>query len=490
VWANDGHGQNLIWVDPNYTNAGVKQAGYQPDWSFTYGGCTITWTLDTKTLSFSVPLQVASDWESAVVAMLNRFSASVNITVEIGQWVDTEIAVGNPDYPRRIISGGSKTGAITGLRLTDLVTASRYMKPVTETPDEKFVLNGVLTCDNPNGSWDGQPWTVTYASRSNTVKYSRGEGGDITVYYSLLGETITLNDGNGWVYPSFYFDPVEAFDLDDNFYYQAVTGDPWSDTWLLDYRRNSLTDVAKKAEEAIPVVIDDSSLQFKDNTNTEQIVPKYFEPSNGDYSIETVLPAGFTDFEFGFTTQGLKPLNNLPGNDYNGDMLAIGGQKQFDFGDDPDGSEDTESTAYVFNVGDSNVDKQILSYHRPFWYNGKTSTRHWIALKDDIPAPSYQHNVTLTGVDGDGNNMGCSFTVVTSFAEPYTAYPQFPAKAAIPVSGVINVSGEGVCLPYSMNSTLNPPAISCMMANNGNSFIYQPPAQYWTATITDTVTVI
>jgi hypothetical protein len=139
---------------------------------------------------------------------------------------------------------------------------------------------------------------------------------------------------------------------------------------------------------------------------------QYYDPENGDYSIETVLPQGYTDFEFGFTTIGQKPIASLPGTDYNGDMLAIGGQKQFNFGMNPEGDGgyggDSQSTSYVFNVGDSNVDKQILSYHRPFWYDGKTQSRHWLAMRDD-PAPA--QNLPPATYSGEGFVNGQTISV-------------------------------------------------------------------------------
>jgi hypothetical protein len=107
-----------------------------------------------------------------------------------------------------------------------------------------------------------------------------------------------------------------------------------------------------------------------------------------------------------------------------------------------------------------------------------------------VSPPTYQHSVTLTGTDGDGNKPHASFTVISTLNTPFTNYSQFPSAPAIPVSGVMNISGEGIVIPFAMNTTMSPPSIMCMFVSNGGDYAYQPPAPYWTATITDTVTAI
>jgi hypothetical protein len=135
----------------------------------------------------------------------------------------------------------------------------------------------------------------------------------------------------------------------------------------------------------------------------------YFDPQNNDWSIETNLPAItdgagnlVIDYEIGHNSTTL-PHAGLTGDSYDAAWLAIGGQKQFNFGENPDGGTDTASTEYILNVGDSNVDKQVLSWNRPFWYNGKDGTRHWFAMSDDLPpVPTTDGSYTLQATVSGG----------------------------------------------------------------------------------------
>jgi hypothetical protein len=251
-----GSGALSLWF-----TSGIKQpiyikdkegftTGWQPDFVVEYDGRIVTWNLATRTLTFNYTVQIKtmSDLMSSY-KFLNNMTIAPYTFETVGVWVDTGTDIGSPDYPRVIYSGESQTGVITGTRLTELVKASRYMLPILDTPDETFDLRGVVTGHNPNASWDGQAWSVIYASRSDTIVYSSTDidnGAVITIFYSGSGETIILNDGSGWVYPAEYFDPQSVFNMTEAFYFQSVTGIPWNDERLVDYRVVRLSDVAEK----------------------------------------------------------------------------------------------------------------------------------------------------------------------------------------------------------------------------------------------------
>jgi hypothetical protein len=109
-------------------------------------------------------------------------------------------------------------------------------------------------------------------------------------------------------------------------------------------------------------------------------------------------------------------------------------------------------------------------------YNGV-----WTALVQFGPAApaKYNHAISLTGTDGDGNKVAVSFNVMSSSNTPYTSYKDLPPNASITTSGVMYVDGEGTVIPYKMNTTTTPPSITCMMLNNGSQFIYQGVTSTW-----------
>jgi hypothetical protein len=140
-----------------------------------------------------------------------------------------------------------------------------YYEPLTSTPAPDYDLRGTVSGHNPNSSWDGQAWSVTYASRSQEVVYDRqslDDGEAITVTY---GETVvTLFDGAEWVYGHKFFDPEYVFGLSEPFYFQSITGDPWEDASIIDYK-------VRKLEDAFYALVD--SGVTASNPSTSNLVP-------------------------------------------------------------------------------------------------------------------------------------------------------------------------------------------------------------------------
>jgi hypothetical protein len=145
---------------------------------------------------------------------------------------------------------------------------------------------------------------------------------------------------------------------------------------LTDYRKAADQDIIDEAQdEEIENAVDQLTI-------LKQTAVQYFDPDTGDYSIETDMSGGYTDFEFGLVMPSV-PHSGLPAGTYNGDLMAVGGQIAFPT-PDPD-TADVNSTAYKFNHGDSNVTMQLLGWQsRPIYYNGQTLVRHWLGLFDDI----------------------------------------------------------------------------------------------------------
>jgi hypothetical protein len=69
------------------------------------------------------------------------------------------------------------------------------------------------------------------------------------------------------------------------------------------------------------------------------------------------MSGGYSDFELGVVMPEA-PHDGLPAGTYDGDLIAIGGQITFPTPDPITG--ETESTAYKYNHGDSNVTQQLL----------------------------------------------------------------------------------------------------------------------------------
>jgi hypothetical protein len=228
--------------------------GYQPNFvvNSVSNEVVFTWDLETLTLSFNKSVifgtpqfyKIYNEWFEA-------FSTPIWAFIDSGEWYDTEIDISDPFYPELLISNEPKTGMIRGEKLTELSDHSEALVPITSTPDTSFILNNVRSKFNSKGSWNDLAWKVFYKNldQSKIITYTRLVSGVLQVTYSESASVIVLVEVNTWKYGIEYFDPKVAFNLQENFYFFDIEGDPWSDTCLLDFRVDNLKEVNTRMEE-------------------------------------------------------------------------------------------------------------------------------------------------------------------------------------------------------------------------------------------------
>jgi hypothetical protein len=123
-------------------------------------------------------------------------------------------------------------------------------------------------------------------------------------------------------------------------------------------------------------------------TADKPAILRHYDIPNKDWSVEAELPLITDndgemeiDYEFGYATPDV-PHDDMDG-PYNANWLSLGGKKEFEYK-----NGDEESTKWIHNFGNSEVDTQILSHNRPLVWNGQDNDgdggRHEMAYVEDM----------------------------------------------------------------------------------------------------------
>jgi len=142
------------------------------------------------------------------------------------------------------------------------------------------------------------------------------------------------------------------------------------------------------------ILLDDEDYWIRVGAETDPVyiadkpsILRHYDIDDKDWSVEAELPnitdgSGNMDldYEFGYQTPEA-PHSGVTG-PYNADWLSLGGKKTFAYK-----NGDTESTNWIHNFGNSEVDTQILSHNRPLVWNGQDDSgaggRHEMAYVED-----------------------------------------------------------------------------------------------------------
>jgi hypothetical protein len=127
-------------------------------------------------------------------------------------------------------------GAIRASQYAQLSTDSRHLVPVTEALNVGDLYNGIVSRFDPSGTAAPYAWGVDYqnAAQNSFISWVGDPDGSVSVSYNSVPVQL-INSAGQWTYPEVYFDPIAYFGITENFFYKDLSGDPWTDTRILDF---------------------------------------------------------------------------------------------------------------------------------------------------------------------------------------------------------------------------------------------------------------
>jgi hypothetical protein len=163
------------------------------------------------------------------------------------QWKDGIVNIGDPRYPRLIWSSESKTGLITGTRLTSIVNALVARNAMTVQPTVGQLLNNIVSEHNQQGSvpdnasritlWGSDPSGAVTDDYIKFWNYNLDHAVRCDYFDgTILTSVDLLNENDDWIYGLATFNPAEVFNLTKNFYFVGTDGTvPWDDSRIQNY---------------------------------------------------------------------------------------------------------------------------------------------------------------------------------------------------------------------------------------------------------------
>jgi hypothetical protein len=222
--------------------------GAEPDWSERWNGYVITWSQATRTITFDAPsgISIGDDsnglWyyyiDDVAWAGDPPYVTLPSAGLPVWAWADSGFLISNPAYPD-IVNDPDSTGNPGALRASQykqLDTDSRYVIPLTEPLEVGGLYNGVISRNDPAGVAAPYAWGVDYenASQTSLISWVGNSDGSVSVSHDSVPVQL-INSAGDWTYPEVYFDPIAYFGITENFFYKDLSGDPWTDTRILDF---------------------------------------------------------------------------------------------------------------------------------------------------------------------------------------------------------------------------------------------------------------
>jgi hypothetical protein len=242
VYLRDGSSVNRGYI---YTNDSTKTTD---SFSFTYSGVTVNWDKTAQKITISDAMTLYGSY-----GRMTDFSEEIigyQDTLSGWQWGDTAEIIGSSLYPRLIPSQTAQSGIISGTRLNQLVENQRALRPVTNMLTGNK-LNSIITVPNEDGVYptSDDNWQTRYdtgdgvasiAYTWESVASGVPEPGLFVTYLdrdSNVHREQLLDENGTWIYYIQEFDPIIAFDLQEDFFYveQFGVGEPWTDGRIIDY---------------------------------------------------------------------------------------------------------------------------------------------------------------------------------------------------------------------------------------------------------------
>jgi hypothetical protein len=237
---------------PSGENYAFWTGGFQTGLTInkTYNGITVTASyVDGFKINFSSTVSIVNNvgFEDMESQVRDYGSYIYDVGAGIWQWTNTEFNIGDPKYPRLIMSEKAKTGMTAGLRIDKLVQASFAKVLMTSQPNIGQLLNNIVSEHNQAGSVPDNASRITLWSSNPDGSLAD----DYIKYWNPLlthavqcdyfdGTNLTvipiIDEDDEWVYPLASFDPAEALNLPHNFYFHGTEETvPWDDTRIQNY---------------------------------------------------------------------------------------------------------------------------------------------------------------------------------------------------------------------------------------------------------------